>query len=76
MIPREKAFTKVSGLLLKYDDFQDIGEKDALIDMIDSLDEIEIAVDIEKELNCRIPDEEQEAWQTVGDIVTTYQKHS
>lgn len=39
---------------------------------IDSLDLGEIVFEIERRLNTQIADDEVENWQTVGDIVATY----
>lgn len=38
---------------------------------LDSLDTIDIVMDIESELGIGIPDEELEKWVTVGDMVRT-----
>jgi acyl carrier protein len=45
-----------------------------LEDVMDSLDVVEITLEIEKKLNCRIEDSEVEEWKNVQDIVNAYQK--
>lgn len=45
-----------------------------LKDVMDSLTIVEITLEIEKSLNCRIEDSEVEEWKTVQDIVNSYQK--
>ena len=44
-------------------------------DSLDSLEIIDTAVQIERVLNCNIPDSEIETWVTVQDIINSFQKH-
>ena len=48
----------------------------SLENYIDSLDQVEIVLEIEKELNTHIADDEVEKWKTIGDIVSTYELFS
>lgn len=41
---------------------------------LDSLDTIELAIEIEKEFNISIPDQELEDWYTVEDVLETIYK--
>jgi acyl carrier protein len=46
-----------------------------LDEFLDSLDIVEIAVQIERKLNCHISDLEIEGWETMTDIIDTYIKY-
>lgn len=51
-----------------------IQEEDVLADHMDSLNVVEIGIDLERELDCKIPDEIMEGWRTVKNIVDTIVK--
>lgn len=53
---------------------EDFSSETLLEEIMDSLDVVEITMEIEKKLNCRIEDSEVEEWKTVQDVVNAYQK--
>ena len=52
----------------------EMNEADKVKDIIDSLDRIEVAIDLERIMNVNIPDETVESWVTIKDIVDTIEK--
>ena len=51
-----------------------MNEADTVKDIIDSLDRVEVAIDLERIMNVNIPDETVESWVTIKDIVDTIEK--
>jgi len=56
-------------------DKEDLPIDSKINDFIDSLEIIEISVQIERVLNCNIPDSEIEEWITIQDIINSFQNH-
>lgn len=56
-------------------DKEDLPIDSKINDFIDSLEIIDIAVQIERVLNCNIPDSEIETWITIQDITNSFQNH-
>jgi acyl carrier protein len=50
-------------------------ESDRLDKHFDSLDRIELAIDLERELNCNISDGVIDSWQTIKDVIDTMSKY-
>lgn len=53
----------------------EITSETPLENIMDSLDVVEVTLEIEKRLNCQIKDSEVEEWETVQDIINCYQKN-
>lgn len=50
-------------------------QSDRLDKHFDSLDRVELAIDLERELNCSLPDSVIDSWQTIKDVIDTISKY-
>lgn len=74
MTKRKTSVEKVLSIIDNHGhNIENVNEQTNLKDYIDSLEQAEIVLSIEKELNANIPDDEIENWVTISDIVTTYE---
>ena len=73
---RNKAISILKGVFNeRQPDYADkMNEADKVEDIIDSLDRIDVAIDLERIMNVNIPDETVECWITIKDIVDTIEK--
>ena len=73
---RNKAISILKGVFNeRQPDYADkMYEADKVEDIIDSLDRIDVAIDLERIMNVNIPDETVECWITIKDIVDTIEK--
>jgi len=76
-VNREQATKDVMDIVLDFTnlDASEITPETIIDEFLDSLDKVEITVQIERKLNCHISDLEVEEWETVSDIVDSYLKY-